>query len=136
MLQNTVIQKLYCKLWTLMFLVLVIAQMSHFRLAELWLEFGVGKHYRIISAHNIASVMSYEKASTLQFFHALTGCDTTSALEKSAWTIWNVFPEITPIFSTLSNTFCVLTDKMLEKIEQYVVLLNSKTSEAKRINEA
>jgi len=60
-------------------LVLAVAQTSHLGLAELWSEFGVGKHYRVISASNIASVLGYEKSSALPFFHALTGCDTTSA---------------------------------------------------------
>ena len=32
-------------------LVLAISQMNHLALTELWLEFGVGKNYRVISVH-------------------------------------------------------------------------------------
>jgi len=53
--------------------------------------------------------MGYEKAS------ALTG---GRGRGKICLDIWNVFPEITPIFSTLSNSECVLTDEKKEKIEQ------------------
>ena len=121
-------------------LVIAISQMSNLGLAEIWLEFGVSKHYRVISVHNIVSSVGYEKASALPFFHALTGCDTTSAFagrsKRSAWDTWKVFPEITSTFTRLSKSECALTDEILEKIEEYVVLLYSKTSEAKRVNEA
>jgi len=41
------------------------------------MEFG--KHYCTISAQNIALSLGYKKASALPLFHAVTGCDTTSA---------------------------------------------------------
>ena len=120
-------------------LVLAIAQMNNLQLSELWLEFGVGKSYRVIPAHSIAIKIGSEKASALPFFHAFTGCDTTSAFasrgKKTAWDIWNVFPDITPTFSTLSSSPCDLTNEILERIERYVVLLYSKTSEAIQVNE-
>ena len=48
-------------------LVIAISQMSHLGLAELWLEFGVGKHYHVISVHDIALSLGCEKASALPF---------------------------------------------------------------------
>ena len=60
-------------------IVLAVAQIQHLQISELWIEFGVGKHYRFIPAHLVALNMGPEKASALPFFHALTGCDTTSA---------------------------------------------------------
>ena len=41
-----------------------------------------------------------------------------------------------PTFSALSTSEYALTDEMLEKIEQYVVLFHSKIFEAKQVNEA
>ena len=72
-------------------LVLAIAQMSHLALTELWLEFGDGKNYCLISVHTIASRMDYEKARALLFFHALTGCDTTSAFTGRGKKLHGIF---------------------------------------------
>uniref|UniRef100_H3APT9 Uncharacterized protein n=1 Tax=Latimeria chalumnae TaxID=7897 RepID=H3APT9_LATCH len=69
--------------------VLAMAQAHHLQVSELWLAFGVGKHYRFIPAHSISSSMGPEKATALPFFHALTGCDITLAFAgrggKKAW---------------------------------------------------
>ena len=61
--------------------VLAVAQFqnNYLQLSELWIEFGTGKHYRFIPAHSVALSMGPERASALPFFHAFTGCDTTSA---------------------------------------------------------
>ena len=59
--------------------VLAITQFQHLHISELWIEFGIGKQYRFIPAHLVALSMGPEKASALPFFHAFTGCDTTSA---------------------------------------------------------
>ena len=44
----------------------------------------------------------------LPFFHALTGCDTTSSFKgkakKSAWQTWKSFQAATPIFEELSQS--------------------------------
>ena len=55
-------------------LVLAISQMHKLPLLELWLEFGVGKHYRVIPIHSISARIGQEKSGALPFFHALTGC--------------------------------------------------------------
>ena len=92
-------------------------------MAELWIEFGVGKHYRFIPAHLISDSLGPEKAKALPFFHAITGCDTTSAFagigKRMAWDVWNAFPQITTNFSRPS---CELNDSYLNKIERFVVL--------------
>lgn len=59
--------------------VLAITQFQHLHISKLWIEFGIGKQYRFIPAHLVALSMGPEKASALPFFHAFTGCDTTSA---------------------------------------------------------
>ena len=83
--------------------VLAVAQFQNLQMEELWIEFGVGKHYRFIPAHLIATSLGPEKAKALPFFHAITGCDTTSAFagigKGTAWDVWDAFPEITTVFT-------------------------------------
>lgn len=59
----------------------VVLAMAHFEkitVDKLWISFGTGKAYRLIPAHDTARSFGQEKAALL-FFHAITGCDTTSA---------------------------------------------------------
>ena len=84
--------------------------------------------------------MGPERASALSFFHALTGCDTTSAFcgigKKTAWDAWEIFPQVTTVFFSLSKNLCEINHSLLDKLEHFVVLLYSKTCEAERVNEA
>ena len=120
--------------------VLAVAQIQHLQISELWIEFGIGKHYRFIPAHLVALSMGPERASALPFFHALTGCDTTSAFcgigKKTAWDAWEIFPQVITVFSSLSKNLCEIDHSLLDKLEHFVVLLYSKTCEAERVNEA
>ena len=49
--------------------------------------------------------MDQRVCTTLHVFHAFTGCDTTLSFErrgkKTAWSAWNVFPEVTAAFENL-----------------------------------
>ena len=58
---------------------------------ELWLTFGIGKHFQYIAAHELAAGLGRQKARALPMFHTLTGCDTVSSFagnsKKSAWGI-------------------------------------------------
>ena len=71
-------------------------------LTRLWVAFGTGKNYRVISAHGI---LGAKKCLALPIFHAFTGCDTVSSFsgrgKKTAWETWNVFPEVTDAFILL-----------------------------------
>ncbi|KAK3857508.1 hypothetical protein Pcinc_036237, partial [Petrolisthes cinctipes] len=42
---------------------------------ELWMDFGTGKNYCYIPAHEIAASLSPQKARALPVFHAMTRCD-------------------------------------------------------------
>ena len=80
-------------------IVLAIAVANTLPAQEIWVTYGTGKNVRTIPAHQIATSLG-PKASVLPTFHALTGCDTVSFFggrgKKTAWDIWNVFPELTP----------------------------------------
>ena len=78
-------------------------------LADIWVAFGVGKNYRFLSINAICHTLGRPKAQALPVFHALTGCDTTSAFrgkgKKSAWQAWQAFEEVT---DTLCTFLCTL----------------------------
>ncbi len=74
----------------------------------------------------IYEFLGNEKNQALLFFHAFTGCDTTSQFygkgKKIAWESWKYYPEVTKAFlSTTIQLFFSLTNtsdnmKILEKI--------------------
>ena len=51
---------------------------------ELWIAFGMRQRYRYIPVHDIVRELGPSKAFALPAFHALTGCDTTSAFLAKA----------------------------------------------------
>jgi hypothetical protein len=80
----------------------VVLGLSNFHqtgVEKLFIEFGVGKHLRQIAIHHIAAKLGKDKGMALPFFHALTGCDTTSSFayhgKKSAWDTWLAMPGMT-----------------------------------------
>jgi len=80
-------------------------------------------------------------ANGLPFFHALSGCDTTSQFanhgKKSAWATWLVWPEITETLIALSKqTSSELSEDIMEKLERYIVILYSRTSDDESVNSA
>ena len=119
--------------------VLAITQFQHLHISELWIEFGIGKQYRFIPAHLVALSMGPEKEVLCHFsMHSqgVTQLQPSVELEKkTAWDVWEIFPQVTTVFSSLSKNFCNITDGSLDILERFVVLLYSKTSEAERVNE-
>ena len=86
-------------------MVLAIAAFARLQsngLHQMWLEFGTGKHKRLIAIHIIYAQLGTDKALAMPFFHALTGCDQVSffsgVTKSSAWKVWNVYSEITRTF--------------------------------------
>ena len=111
--------------------------------ADIWVAFGTGKKLRLYSINHISSSLGERKAQALPFFHALSGCDTTSAFrgegKKSAWQAWQAYEEVTETFVFLANhPFHRLTDDSthFHRIERYTVVLYDKTSPLNSVNEA
>ena len=56
---------------------------------ELWFKTGVRDHLRYVPVHRLREKLGQKLCRCLPAFHALTGCDTTSALagvsQKKAW---------------------------------------------------
>ena len=59
--------------------VLALSTFSRLAISVMWIAFGVGKQFRYIAIHDIVSALGDEKSQVLHVFHALTGCDQTSA---------------------------------------------------------
>ncbi len=110
-------------------------------LTALWVAFGTGKNYRLIPAHRIYAAIGNMKSQALPMFHAFTGCDTVSSFsgrgKKTAWEIWNVFPDVTDTFAALmEQPEQSDVDAALTTLERFVVLLYDKTSFKSHVNEA
>lgn len=60
---------------------------------QIWVAYGKGKSLTYIAAHDITNSIGPQKSLAIPFFHAITGCDTTSAFyfksKSSAWKAWN-----------------------------------------------
>ena len=105
---------------------------------KLWIEFGVGKHRRWLPIHTYVNILGESKCAGLLFWYAFTGCDTVSSFrgrrKKTAWNIWNSFPEVTEAFINLSQNDSI-QENDLQLIERYVVLLYDKMSPLMTVNE-
>ena len=107
---------------------------------QLWLIFGQDQSLRWIGIHNLYNYVGQEKAKGMLFFHAFTGCDVVSAFRnkgmKTAWQTWDIFPEATPVFSTLSQHPPTIEDDDMEILEKFVVLMYDRSSTAGGVEEA
>ena len=107
---------------------------------ELWLAFGTRKHFRYLAGHEMAIALGTRKAQALPMFHALTGCDTVSSFvghgKKTAWSTWNVQPQLTDAMLNLSCAPSNVQDDVMHTIERYVILLYDRTSTCTDIDKA
>ena len=58
--------------------VLAVAASQRLSHIHLWIAYGVGKHFRYLAAHEIATTLGPSKCTALPFFRALSGCDIVS----------------------------------------------------------
>ena len=101
--------------------VLAISYFLELQATELWVAFGVGKHFWYIPMHAISNQIGAEKAHALPHFHALYGSNTTSFFagngKTSMWQTWLVFPQLTDILPTLSSQSKNIPEECLATIE-------------------
>ena len=120
-------------------LVLAISIVSLLPIDELWVSIGSSRNLTYLPAHTIAASLRRDKARVLPIFHSLTGCDTTSFFggrgKKTAWDVWNVFPELTAILKELMELPEHISNGCMETIEQFTVLLYDRTSRGTKVNE-
>ena len=73
----------------------------------LWIEYGTADHLKLIPIHDIRLKVGSSRCDGLLFFHALTGCDSTTSFsgfsKVSAWNLRNGLPDVvTALFKKLS----------------------------------
>ena len=111
-------------------------------LADIWVAIGVGKNFRFLWINAICHTFEEPKAWALPVFHALTGCDATSAFrgkgKKYTWQAWQTFQEVTYTFVYLSSY--PFEDLNVESshftaIERFVVLIYDRTSPLSLVND-
>ena len=128
-------------------LVIVIAQFhtlsSTWPGLSFWVAFGMGNNFHMLSVNTICEYLGEQKCRALPFFHAFTGCDTTSAFlgkgKKSAWEAWKVFPEATEAFLFVNDSPFVPLDAntlVFDVLQRFVVILYDRASLATDVNTA
>ena len=120
--------------------ILAISFFAHLSLSELWIHFGVGRNARYLAVHEISASLGPSKCSVLPVFHALTGCDTTSAFygkgKKTAWLTWEAYPDLSQALHTLATVTEEVDAETLSVLERFVILLYDRTSYCLTLDQA
>jgi hypothetical protein len=111
--------------------------------AVIWVAFGMGKDFCFFHINDICASLGKDWSQSLPVFHAMTGCDTTSAFnfkgKKSAWQAWKSYAEATDAFLSLAHhPFMAIniSSDVFCKLERLIVILYNKTSPLISVNEA
>lgn len=89
--------------------------------STVWIKFGTSKKPKFIPIHDIAKNMDLDMRNALLAYHAITGCDSTSAFsghtKKSSWPVFKKH------FKVLNDFGCYphLRDEQFEKAEAFVI---------------
>ena len=129
--------------------ILAISFFQQLGLEELWVGFGTGPTYKDIPVHELSKtiLVTSHRPKTIQiqsllFFHAFTGSDVTSAFKgigkKSAWKVWQCYPEVTDTFDELTKHphSLAIESSHMKVLERFTILLYSKNCSATRVNDA
>ena len=112
-------------------IVLALSVVSTLPIDEFWITYGSGKNVQNMPGHVFASSLGLPKASALPMFHALTGSDTVLFFrnrgKKSAWDVWNVSSELTPVLCALKASPEIITEESLAVLERFVELFYDRT---------
>ena len=118
-------------------LVLTVATVATLDLKELWVSYDTGKNHRILPANLFAKALSPTKSKRLPIFHALTGCDTTSFFagygKRTAWAVWQNFPDVTSTFLELAGTPSRISEENLCTIERFIILIYNRNSHLSKV---
>ena len=120
--------------------VLAIAMFDTIGAKELWIRFGTGKSYRSIPIHSLCSYIDKQKAKSLPFFHAFTGCDQTSSFagkgKKTAWAAWQAFDEVTNAFEKVTSAPNLDTlQQVMPVLQRFVIIMYDRSSSCNDVNE-
>ena len=107
---------------------------------ELWVDFGAGNKRCFFRVHEIYNQIGEERARSMPFFHAMTGCDQVSFLSQitklSVWKVWELFDDVTTVLLKLWNQPSLNEVKdAMPILERFTVLLCSRSSNSLTTNE-
>lgn len=112
---------------------------QHF--ADIWLAFGMGKHYRFYHINALCASLEEQKSRSLPVFHSFSGCDTTSAFKgkskKSVWEAWRAYQDVTDTFVYLAThpfQLLIADSEYFKKLERLTLVLYDRKSTATSIN--
>ena len=119
-------------------LILAISLFEDLGLEQLWMDFGSGKHRVFLPIHEMH--LGEIKRLSLRFFFCFTGCDQVSFFahvsKKTAWKIWELFPDVSEAFASLSDQPTEADiEKAMPALERLVILLYHRTSNCLAVNE-
>lgn len=110
--------------------------------ADIWVAFGMGKHFRYYSINTICQDLGASTSRALPVFHAFSGCDTTSQFlgkgKKSAWEAWKSYPEVTDAFCSIAQHPFQPVDLDVPTfvlLERFTCVLYDKTSSTGSVND-
>jgi len=118
--------------------VLAISEYSELQCEELWIAFGVGKHFKVIPVHILHTQLGTPKATALPLFHALTGCDTVSSFlgkgKTTAFNTWTKYPELSESLNSIRTSKGESLNEEFMAIERFIVLMYSSSSDSSSVN--
>ena len=103
----------------------------------------MGKHFTFISVNRVRASLGETKARCLPVFHALIGCDTTSAFvgkgKHSAWQAWQLYNEVTLTLAFLAEDpfqHLDVDSERFRRIESIAAIMYDETCPFHSTNEA
>ena len=111
----------------------VVVLATHFfpqtKLKQLWIGFGTGKTYKDIPIHDICSNLRENRCKAILLFHALSGCDVSSAMygigQKKAWfaceTVRDFFTQVFITLQTNPTSFTI-DSELMDVLQRYHII--------------
>ena len=102
----------------------------------------MGKNFQFYHMNAICQSLGEGKCTGLPFYHAFTGCDTTSQFlgkgKKSSWVSWKAYSSATTAFQCApENSFQILdlVSTFFQTLERFMCVLYDKTTAITTVND-
>ena len=122
-----------------MMLALMVAQTLSAKV-EVWLAFRTGKSFWYLSAHKITFCLGAEKSRALPMFHAITGCDTSTAFVGHGKKVHGLSgipcQKWHDALLRLACTPTEILEQSMPAIERFFILMYDRTSICTNVNKA
>lgn len=109
---------------------------------DIWVAFGMGKNFQYYHMNAICQSLGEGKCTGLPFYHAFTGCDTTSQFlgkgKKSSWGAWKVYSSATTAFQCAAESpfqTLDLASTVFQTLERFTCVLYDKTTAITTVND-